>query len=215
MTGTAKTGALLTSLTGASGATAGGVYYFSKETIGNLIKDDVLGEGEDFKESWKSQHKKLLDSKESLSTKLAEIKKKYSDNAQTTGHQALANWCKDTYSQTYKHAFSSENKSLLEEAKKYCIQPIKDKFTDDKRPSLSGNTDKSTFESNYKKLKDHNEQKGKLDSRLIALKGSFKEQPTDTEWQAIQSWCSEYFEKPFKGSNDNTFKLVEIFCKKG
>ncbi|AEW45018.1 hypothetical protein MHC_00760 [Mycoplasma haemocanis str. Illinois] len=215
MTSTAKIGALLSSVTGASGATVGGVYYFSKETIGSLIKSDVLGEEVDFNESWKSQHKKLLDSKDSISPKLNEIKKKYSDNAKSEGHKALANWCKNAYSQTYKHAFSSENNDLLIEVKKYCIQPIKDKLTNDKKPTLSGNTDKSTFENNYKKLKTHDEKNGKLDSKLLALKESFKESPTDTEWKALQSWCSETFEKPFKGSNNNDFKLVEIFCKKG
>ncbi|AEG72524.1 hypothetical protein MHF_0229 [Mycoplasma haemofelis Ohio2] len=216
MNGLAKVGTLLTATTGASGIGVGGVYYVSLETIGSLVKDDVLGEGEDFNESWKSQHKKLLDaSKEGLSSKLASIKEKYTDNNNSEGHKALASWCKDTYSQTYKNAFSSENKSLLAEAKKYCIQSIKERTESGKIPNLTADTDSSTFTNNYKKLNNHNEDtSGKLDDTLLALKKTYKDSPTETEWKAIRSWCSVAFEKAFKGSKDNLFLLTQAFCKK-
>ncbi|AEW45036.1 hypothetical protein MHC_00850 [Mycoplasma haemocanis str. Illinois] len=216
MNGLTKVGILLTSTTGVTGIGISGVYYVSLETIGSLIKDDVLGEGEDFKESWKSQHKKLLEaSKENLSPKLASIKEKYTDNNNVEGHKALTNWCKDTYSQTYKNAFSSENRRLLSEAQKYCIQSIKERTESGKIPNLTDSTDSSTFTNNYKKLNNHNEStSGKLDDKLLSLKKSYKSNPQEAEWKAIQSWCFEALKKAFKGSKNNLFLLTQTFCKK-
>ncbi|AEW45023.1 hypothetical protein MHC_00785 [Mycoplasma haemocanis str. Illinois] len=203
------TGALGTGTAGAAG-----LYYGTKISIGDRVGHDFLGNKEEFNDSWKQKHEQLLESAEdSLISGLKNIRKTYNTKSNEDGANALKEWCNSIRSASYKNIFISENTSLLNLAKKYCIQPIKDKIGTGALVDM--NNGQSNFETNYKKLDNYDVSKsGQLDSFLQELKDSFNAGKANENWGKIKEWCISEIEKPFKGSTDNSFKLVETFCKK-
>ncbi|AEG72483.1 hypothetical protein HF1_01630 [Mycoplasma haemofelis str. Langford 1] len=215
MTASFKAAAGILGALGTGTAGAGGLYYGTNVSIDHEIGHEFLGNEEEFNDSWKQKHEQLLTAQEdSLTSDLQGIRRTHNTKPSETGAKALREWCNSMRNSSYKNIFKSENKQLLGLTKKYCIQSLKDKMASDKLPTLTGNTDQETFKTNYKKLKSHQDQQGKLDSELLELKSSFNEGQAETKWTSIQSWCSRALEKAFKGSKDNLFLLTETFCKK-
>ncbi|AEW45015.1 hypothetical protein MHC_00745 [Mycoplasma haemocanis str. Illinois] len=200
---------------GTGTAGVGGLYYGTNITIDNEIGHEFLGDEDEFNDSWKQKHEQLLAAPEdSLISDLKRIRKVHNTKESGAGVKALKGWCNSAKISSYKNIFTRENEQLLNLTKRYCIQQLKDKIEANKLPVLTGNTDKETFKTNYKKLKEYKEQQGKLDSELLKLKNNFKDGQEETQWTAIQNWCSKSLEKAFKGSKDNLFLLTETFCKK-
>ncbi|AEW45853.1 hypothetical protein MHC_04985 [Mycoplasma haemocanis str. Illinois] len=194
----------------------GGVYFNSKETIGNKLENEVLGADDSFKESWKNQHAKLLKENDDLKdfSKLEQIKK--NSNSETAWTE-LRDWCSKSYSFTYKDIFSKEDNARLNLTKKYCIQSTKERLEaiytggTKKVLAVTGEGDKSEFVTNYKKLKDHT--KDKLPDLLKEIDTAKVDSEADKNWVKVQTWCSEIHKKPFKGESD-TFKLASKICVK-
>ncbi|AEG72505.1 hypothetical protein HF1_01780 [Mycoplasma haemofelis str. Langford 1] len=199
---------------GTGTAGAGGLYYGTKVSIDDKVGHDFLGNEEEFNDSWKQKHDQLLEAaEESLIPDLKNIRKTHATKANQDGANALKGWCNSIRDTSYKNIFISENKSLLDLAQKYCIQPIKDKLGTSALVDMSNG--QSSFETNYKKLNNYDSSKnGKLDSVLQELKDSFNDGKASENWGKVKEWCTSAIEKPFKGSSDNSFKLVETFCKK-
>ncbi|AEG72479.1 hypothetical protein HF1_01590 [Mycoplasma haemofelis str. Langford 1] len=218
MTGAAKTAAALSGIGGAGSLTVGGVYYSSKETIGSIVKDKVLGTSSEFNESWKDQHKKLLGHKGELSAELKKLKEKHTNSDLEASREALKNWCKSSYEQTYKTSLSKANESLLNEVKTYCIQSTKERLQSTlngqaNKKVLSEAGDKNDFVTNYKALKNHNPSSdGVLDTELAAWKDKADTQG-DTKWADLQGWCNKHYNTPFKGETD-LFKNLKKYCIK-
>ncbi|CBY92180.1 hypothetical protein HF1_01720 [Mycoplasma haemofelis str. Langford 1] len=218
MTSTVKTMLTLGGVGGAGSLTVGGVYFGSKETIGNLVKDQVLGISPEFNDSWKDQHKKLLAYGGELSPELKQVKEKHTNSELSSSIEALKNWCKASYEKTYKTSLSKAQESLLKEVKTYCIQSTKEKLqatltSGSRNKVLSGAGDKDEFVKNYKALKNHNHTNdGVLDSELASWKGE-AESKADSDWGNLQRWCEGHYESPFKGITD-LFKNLKKYCTK-
>ncbi|CBY92206.1 hypothetical protein HF1_01980 [Mycoplasma haemofelis str. Langford 1] len=215
MTGATKAVAAFCGIGGTCGAAAGGIILSSTETIGSLVKDQVLGTTEEFNSSWKDQHKKLIEYSGELSPELKNIKEKHNDNAREASREALKTWCTNSYSKTYKTPISKANDSLLREVKTYCIQSVKEKLTASisKGTVLTGAGHSNEFKENYKTLKNHDEKKdGILDSELVPLKEN-SDSTFETGWSKLQMWCDKYHGTPFKGETD-LFKNLKKYCIK-
>ncbi|AEW45020.1 hypothetical protein MHC_00770 [Mycoplasma haemocanis str. Illinois] len=218
MTGAVKSILTLGGIGGAGSLAVGGVYFNSRETIGNLVKDKVLGISPEFNDSWKDQHKKLLSYTGELSPELKHIKEKYINSELSESIEALKNWCKTSYKKTYKTSLSKAQESLLQEVTTYCIQSTKEKLqssltTGSGNKVLSGTGDKDEFVKNYKTLKDHDaNNNGVLDSTLASWKDG-AETKADSDWSNLQKWCENHYDYPFKGVTD-LFKNLRKYCTK-
>ncbi|AEW45012.1 hypothetical protein MHC_00730 [Mycoplasma haemocanis str. Illinois] len=218
MTGATKTIATLIGIGGTGSLTIGGVYFSSKETIGNIVKDHVLGTSSEFNDSWKDQHKKLISYKGELSSELKRLKEKHTNSDLEASREALKNWCKNSYTQTYKTSLSKSNESLLKEVKTYCIQSTKEKLQSTisgktSNKVLSESSDQTDFVTNYKSLKNHDASKdGVLNSELASWKDSADSQG-DTKWADLQAWCNKHYNSPFTGESD-LFKNMKKYCTK-
>ncbi|AEW45027.1 hypothetical protein MHC_00805 [Mycoplasma haemocanis str. Illinois] len=211
---TAKLGIGIASGLGISGAGVAGTHYSSIETIGNQIKDSVLGTTSDFDEAWSDQFKKLA--KESkLPNSLESIKNKYKDNNKDGG-QAINRWCQATYKNTYKSKLSRPNGKELEMAKKFCILTLSERLTNslstnDKILSFDGTGDESDYQTNYSKINNHNnDTEGHLPQELSNLKKHAGE--AGSKWKEIQNFCKQKVPTPFRNIND--FKIVRKYCTK-
>ncbi|CBY92203.1 hypothetical protein HF1_01950 [Mycoplasma haemofelis str. Langford 1] len=105
-------------------------------------------------------------------------------------------------------------RSLLLEVQKYCIQSIKEKVTEDKLIEKDTNSKETTFKSKYDSLNTHTETDGILDDTLKQLKAGYSQDTSKSKWNQLEAWCKSNYSKPFKGSEDNTFKLVKKYCVK-
>ncbi|AEG72478.1 hypothetical protein HF1_01580 [Mycoplasma haemofelis str. Langford 1] len=184
MTSAAKIAAGLTGATGTAGLGVGGVYLSSKEDIFSKVKDDVLGTGEEFNPSWKSQFEKLSSENGKIPEDLKKLKSITEENKQIS---AIKGWCSESYKVTYKSSFSKGKEDLLRVVKKYCIQSIQEKITDAKLIDKKSNGKDTDFKSKYQELNSHKDTDGALDSTLKALKEGYSQDSSQSKWTELET----------------------------
>ncbi|CBY92208.1 hypothetical protein HF1_02000 [Mycoplasma haemofelis str. Langford 1] len=210
------TGKLLFGLGGAGTLSGAGIgtYLYTKDSIWNHVKDRVLGNGSEFNDSWKFKFNQMKGESQDGFPELEKIKKQYSSD-ETRGGEALKHWCSKAYSYTYKSAFSSEDKSLLQKIEKYCIQSLGEKFTSllQNGHKLLGNgtsESQTDYDTNYKKIETYATTKeGKLPAELKSLKSN----NSASKWSVLQDWCRGIQSIPFTKEGD-TFKVGKELCIK-
>ncbi|AEW45011.1 hypothetical protein MHC_00725 [Mycoplasma haemocanis str. Illinois] len=211
MTNFAKIAIGLSGATGTAGLGVGGLYLSSKEDIFNKVKDDILGTDEEFNPSWKSQFEKLSSENGKIPEDLKELKSITGEKEQI---KAIKGWCLKSYKSVYKSYFSEEKIDLLKTVRKYCIQSIQEKITDVKLIDKQSSNKESDFKSKYESLNSHKDTDEILDGTLKSLKEGYSKDNNKSKWTELEAWCKSIYSKPFKGSNDNTFKLIKKYCSK-
>ncbi|AEG72482.1 hypothetical protein HF1_01620 [Mycoplasma haemofelis str. Langford 1] len=198
----------------ASGAGMGGMYLYTKDSIGNQVKDRVLGTGQEFNDSWKFKFKQMKEESQDGFPELENIKTQHSNNEET-GAAALKDWCSKSYSYVYKSVFSSKDDSRLKKVEKYCIQSLGEKFTslltgNHKLLGNGANENQSEYSTNFNKIQNYDEAtKGKLPSELKDLKSA----EASTKWTVLQGWCKKIQSIPFTEEGD-IFKVGKELCIK-
>ncbi|AEW45013.1 hypothetical protein MHC_00735 [Mycoplasma haemocanis str. Illinois] len=167
----------------------GTLYLSTKETIHDYVRHRVLGNNDEFSDSWQQKFKDI----------------KEGDFENIKSKEDLQKWCSESYLQTYRSFLQSDNNSLLAKVEKNCIQSLFEKFGD----SLAKET--KEHKTNYKKLKDYS---GDLPKSLQKIKESLKDNPEDGDIKDFKAWCNSTSKKPYRGKDNPTFKLMETFCKK-
>ncbi|CBY92163.1 hypothetical protein HF1_01550 [Mycoplasma haemofelis str. Langford 1] len=209
-----KAGIGLASGAGVTGASVAGVHYNSIETIGNKIKNEVLGTDKDFDDAWSDQFKKL-EKEAKIPSSLKAIKDKHQGNDKNGG-EAIKGWCRMMYENTYQSKLVGAKEDDLKITKKFCILTLSERLTNsiqsgDKILSFDNGTDSSSYQSNYDKIKDHDDKTmGILPKELSDLKNHQSE--ASTKWNVIQSFCKKKVSIPFTKIDD--FKIVKKYCTK-
>ncbi|AEW45014.1 hypothetical protein MHC_00740 [Mycoplasma haemocanis str. Illinois] len=197
-----------------SGIGIGGLYLYTKDSIGNQVKGRVLGTESKFNDSWKFKFKQMKEESQVEFPELENIKTQYSDNEEK-GAEALKDWCSKSYSHVYKSVFSYKNNSRLKKVEKYCIQSLQEKLTslltgNHKLLGNETNESQSDYSTNFNKIQNYDEaNKGKLPAELKGLKSA----EVSTKWVELQNWCKKIRSIPFTEEGD-TFKVGKELCIK-
>ncbi|AEG72481.1 hypothetical protein HF1_01610 [Mycoplasma haemofelis str. Langford 1] len=169
----------------------GALYFGTKETIYDYVHHRVLGDSDEFDDSWQQ--------------KFGAMKNKTGEFEHIKNKEDLRGWCRRSYLRTYRSLLQPSNDSFLAKVEENCIQPLAEKIGE----SLS--KEDADHKTNYKKLKDYS---GELPRALKKIKESLKDEPQDNDLKDFKAWCNSTSKKPYKGKDDSTFQLMETFCKK-